>query len=187
MYRDWKSTNNINEYSKKKIYFQTFEKIVDQNIIDAKYFYYHNIFLEQRGDMKKTWATINETLNRSKNRTAFPSNFIINNLSVEDPQEIANHFIRFLFDVGSDLSNKIVVDNASSNFTDYLKHPTNLNFNFNLTTENEILTIINKLKNKNSSGVDDISNKLLKAIKHEIKEPLSVIINQSLRTGIYPD
>ena len=34
--------------------------------------------------MKKTWATINETLNRSKNRTAFPSNFMINNISVED-------------------------------------------------------------------------------------------------------
>ena len=42
MYRDWKSTNNVNEYLKKN-YFQTFEKIVDQNIIDAKYFYYHNI------------------------------------------------------------------------------------------------------------------------------------------------
>ena len=137
--------------------------------------------------MKKTWATINETLNRSKNITAFPSNFMINNLSVEDPQEIANHFNRFFIDVGSDLSNKIVVDNASSKFTDYLTHPTNLNFNFNLTTEIEILTIINKFKNKNSSGVDEISNKLLKAIKHEIKEPLSVIINQSLRTGIYPD
>ena len=53
MYRDWKSTNNVNEYSKKKINFQTFENIVDQNIIDAKYFYYHNLFLEQRGDMKK--------------------------------------------------------------------------------------------------------------------------------------
>ena len=37
MYRDWKSTNNVNEYLKKKINFQTFEKIVDQNIIDAKY------------------------------------------------------------------------------------------------------------------------------------------------------
>ena len=26
MYRDWKSTNNVNEYSKKKINFQTFEE-----------------------------------------------------------------------------------------------------------------------------------------------------------------
>ena len=91
-------------------------------------------------------ATINETLNRSKHRTAFPSNFMINNLSVEDPQEIANHFNIFFIDVGSDLSNKIVVDKDSPKFADYLTHPTNLNFNFNLTTENEILTIINKLK-----------------------------------------
>ena len=57
---------------------------------------------------------------------------MINNLSVEDPQEIANHLNRFFIDVGSDLSNKIVVDNDSSK-----THPTNLNFNFNLTTENE--------------------------------------------------
>ena len=81
---------------------------------------------------------VNETLNRSKHRIVFSSNFMINNLSVEDFQEIANHFNRFFIDVGSDLSNKIVVDNASSKFTDYGTHPTNLNFNFNLTTENEI-------------------------------------------------
>ena len=65
--------------------------------------------MEQRGDIKKTWTTINETLNRSKNRTAFPSNFMINNSSVEDPQEIATHFNRFFIDIGSDLSNKIVI------------------------------------------------------------------------------
>ena len=59
---------------------KTFEKIVDQNIKYAKYFYYHNIFWKQRGDMKKTWATINKTLNRSKNKTEFPSNFMINNI-----------------------------------------------------------------------------------------------------------
>ena len=129
---------------KEKIYFPTFEKIVDQNIIDAKYFYYHNIFWNNEVIWKKTWATINETLNRSKNRTAFPSNFMINNLSIEDPQGIANHFNRFFIDVGSDLSNKIVVDHDSSKFTDYLRHPTNLNFNFNLTTEHDILTIIIK-------------------------------------------
>ena len=118
--------------------------------------------------MKKTWATINETLNRNinKNRTAFPSNFKINNISVEGPQEIANHFNRFFIDVGFDLSNKIVVDDDSSKFTDYLAQPTILNFNFNLTTENVILTIIKK---KNSSEVDEISNKLLKQLNMKLK------------------
>ena len=47
--------------------------------------------------------------------------------------------------------------------------------------------IINKLKNKNSSGVDEISNKLLKAIGTELNKPLTIIINQCLLTGIFPD
>ena len=68
-----------------------------------------------------------KSLNKSKNRITFPSNVIINNVSVEDSQEIANDFNRFFVDVGSDLSNKIVVDNDSSKLTDYLIHPTNLN------------------------------------------------------------
>ena len=45
--------------------------------------------------MKKTWATINETLSRSKNKTTFPSNFMINNLSVEDPQDLQIILIDF--------------------------------------------------------------------------------------------
>ena len=72
-------------------------------------------------------------------------------------------------------------------FTDYLNNPTEHHFNFNTITESETLSIINKLKNKNSSGKDEISNKLLKSIKDEIAKPLTIIINQSLKTGVFPD
>ena len=64
---------------------------------------------------------------------------MINNKSVEDPQEIANHLNIIFIDVGSDISNKMVVDNDSSKFTEYPTHLTNLNVNFNLTIEKEIL------------------------------------------------
>ena len=66
------------------------------------------------------------------------------------------------------------------NFTDYLNKPSNIDFTFEPTSENDIYNIINNLKNKNSTGKDEISNKLLKSIKHIISKPLSVIINQSL-------
>ena len=35
--------------------------------------------------------------------------------------------------------------------------------------------------------MDGISNKLLKRIKHIIVQPLTLILNQSLTSGIYPD
>ena len=38
-----------------------------------------------------------------------------------------------------------------------------------------------------SSGHDGISNKVLKSIKNEIAKPLTLIINQMLKTGIFPN
>ena len=47
--------------------------------------------------------------------------------------------------------------------------------------------IINNLKNKKSYCIDGISNVLLKSIANEILKPLTLIINQYLETGIFPD
>ena len=89
--------------------------------------------------------------------------------------------------IGSTLSEAIKLDDSTLAFTDYLINPTEHRFNFSKITERETLNIISNLKSKNSSGKDEISNKLLKSIKYEISKPLTIIINQSLETGIFPD
>ena len=53
-------------------------------------------------------------------------------------------------------------------------------------TQFEIKEIIRNLPNKNSSGYDNISNKLLKELCNTILEPLYIIFNQSLKLGIFP-
>ena len=80
--------------------------------------------------------------------------------------------IFFFSNIGSTLSASIKLDDSTIAFTDYLDNPTEHRFSFNKITENETLTIINNLKSKNSSGNDDISNRLLKSIKCEISKPL---------------
>ena len=50
----------------------------------------------------------------------------------------------------------------------------------------EIIEHIDRLPPKNSSGYDNISNKLLKKIKYSILTPLSHIFNLSLKSGIFP-
>ena len=47
--------------------------------------------------------------------------------------------------------------------------------------------IIDSLKPKTSTGVDCISNILLKFVKNVISEPLTIIINQMLNVGVFPD
>ena len=54
------------------------------------------------------------------------------------------------------------------------------------TIRQEILTLINNLPNKTSSGYDNISNNLLKSISTQIIVPLEIIFNKSIEEGIFP-
>ena len=53
-------------------------------------------------------------------------------------------------------------------------------------TPSEIKRYIDKLPSKNSSGYDNISNKLLKQIKYTILKPLTHIFNLSIVSGVFP-
>ena len=61
-----------------------------ENIRAAKREYYFKTFTAQKNDMKKTWKTIDETLNRRRNNSKFPSEFIIVNRSIAAHNEIAD-------------------------------------------------------------------------------------------------
>ena len=71
MYREWKSSTDINQYNGRGINFQTYEKIIKKNIENAKHIFYHNVFKSYKTDMKNTWSMINETLNRIKTKMIY--------------------------------------------------------------------------------------------------------------------
>ena len=191
LYRNWKSTSDNFEFEQKKQNFKTYDRIVNQYIRDAKNLYYFNTFTNQKNDMKKMWGTINEALNRGKQKTDFPSSFTMNGRELTDSLEIANEFNIFFANVGvnSSVADATGVDTHCEDFTysDYLNNPTVHRFKFDLVSENDIIAIIKKMEGKCSSGIDELSNKLLKSITYEISKPLAIIINQSLETGIFPE
>ena len=59
--------------------------------------------------------------------------------------------------------------------------------NSTLITKDSVMQIIDGLKPKSSTGVDNISNKLLKSAKTFIVSPLTIIINQMFQVGKFPD
>ena len=88
-YRDWKSTNNDFE-DELKNNFKTLKRIVKEDIEVAKREYYFKTFTAQNFDMRKTWRTINDTLNSKNNKNNFPTKFIVNNKTITDHKEIAD-------------------------------------------------------------------------------------------------
>ena len=105
---------------------------------------------------------------------------------IDDPSIIADKFNNLFSNVGRRLSEQLTnPDNV--NFKDYLRIPVVPNMSFSRISEEAVMEVLNNLKQKLSCGHDGISSRLLKASKNEISKPLTLIINQTLTSGIFPD
>ncbi len=92
----------------------------------------------------------------------------------------------FFTNIGPTLSQKIKAPKNKTVQT-YLTKTHNLNFAFHNVNEEDINQIIDKLALKTSFGFDGQSSKLMKTVKDVLIKPITIIINQMLYTGIFPD
>ena len=142
-----------------------------------------NAFPERR-ETGGEYVVEKHLLNRTRSNQDISGVFLIDNVMTTDPATIANKFNTFFADIGVRLSEN-VKNIHNIHFTDYLLNPSMYNFTFELITEDTTMEILNNLKPKPSCGYDGISTKLLNTCKLEICKSLTLIINQTLSTGIY--
>ena len=94
--------------------------------------------------------------------------------------------ILFFTIVGQKIA-KYIKCGGNKNYSYYLNKQINSTFTFKNIDGIIVKKTINNLPTKNSCGYDDISSKLLKVIAPLIIKPLTLLINQVLNTGIFPD
>ena len=186
LYKKLKTSSlDSNEYQRTKINFSTYSAIL-RSIRIAKKSYYAHLFYKYKGDIKRTWNTINSIFNKSKNDKKFPDHFKYNDRIITDNHVIANKFNEYFINIGPNLvANMNIRDNTD--FKDYLDKQINTNFTFKSINEHDVGKIIDSVHSKSSYGEDGISPKLLKYLKSAILKPFTLIINQILHTGIFPE
>ena len=175
------SRQTAEQYATLKTNIKTYNKIIKRLIRKLKRQYMATKFEQCKSNIKKTWNILNEVLGRTKRDTTSDF-FIIDQEKISDPKLIANHFNTFFVNIGSRDNN--TDDNG---FKEYLGHEQHHNFKFDTITNNETIRIITKIKSKHSCGHDSISTALLKQIKTEISPSITLIVNQCLTTGIFPN
>ena len=174
---------NTEEFETLKVRFKRFHKILRQSIQEAKRTYYLTTFERFKHDIKQTWTIINDTLQREK-KNSLPCVFSHKGKVLKESNIIANEFNQYFTDIGPSLANQT---NANHNFKEYLHSPADSRLILQSIDEHKIMKIIKHLKNKTSTGTDGISHKLIKTAKNEPIKPLTIIINQMLHTGIFPE
>ena len=153
------------------------KRIAKQNHINEK-------LQENKHSMQNTWKILNSVIGKQHDKLSIIHNFNINNCDTKNPRIIANSFCEYFSQVGSTYANKIPGTDVSSNA--FLTNRLQDSMFLTPTTPVEILHVVNTLKNKSSSGWDNISTKLLKELKHPLMYPICVLVNKSLADGIFP-
>ena len=103
---------------------------------------------------------------------------------ISGDKNIADKFNEYFTQIGPSLANSIDIA-IMATFDTYLKKPNSSSFQFQYTDAPSVQKIINNLKPKSSAGHDNISSKLLRHMGEIVAYPLSIIINQSLCTGVF--
>ena len=99
---------------------------------------------------------------------------------------IADHFNTFFDTIGAQNEANIRTQQGSL-FRDYLTRHIDARFVFHEIHNYETIRIIKNLKLSSSNGHDGISSELLKLLSDDISRCITLLINQSLMSGIFPD
>ncbi len=142
-------TNTTSEIEIQKINLKTYNTILKKKYSLSKKSYYEIIFLKFKDDIRGTWKTINDILNKIKRKKSFPYFFKEGEIISTNKSIITNQFNSFFTNIGLNLSAKINIP-RNKNFQNYLTHKYNHNFHFQNINEKMISSIIDKLVPKNS-------------------------------------
>ena len=149
--------------------------------------YYSDKSTEFKSNTRKSWDLMNQMIGKIKNKGCSISCLTVEGVKVYGKKMIADEFAKFYSKVGETLASKIT--NGAVPVEQYLSQIPRLDNNLVIckTTPEEIEKIVEHLPNKSSSGHDRISNLLLKKMIKSLSYPLSIIFNQSIENGCFPD
>ena len=177
------TSNPLHQVLKQNL--RVYQNILRTLIKNAKAKYYENVFNNNNKDIKKTWDVINSVIKGSKSNTTFPTYINVRNLLISDQKNIIEEMNSYFTSVGQNMAPES--NRNYDGFSDFFSSTNNNKFYFKDVTENEVYKIINKFQSKETKDVDGLSTKILKKISPSLFRPITLIINQSLHTGIFPD
>ena len=181
LYKTYLNNSTMSNYNTFKKYQKCYYRVIKK----AKKIYINKQLIIHHGDGKKIWETINDHTNRLKKNTPPIKQILSQGVLTEDPAAISNEFNTFFSEVGENLAKKITI--KPGEFQNTLPPHNAPYLTFQPIQQKELQKIINNMEPKVSSGIDHISNKILKELYPIIKEPLLHVLNRSIINKHVPD
>lgn len=165
------------------------KQLTHKRIQNAKSEYYVKVFNNCKSDPQKMWQLINNFAHNKTKQNTTPSKLVTSSGQITEIRDICEYLNQYFAKIGAELASKIPKSNRDN--VDLRTSNTNTDIStltqFKPATAEEILKIIKILDINTSSGIDQISTKVIKSLSTEIVDELTRCINKCLREGIFPD
>lgn len=144
--------------------------------------------LNKSGNMSKaSWGIVNRELGKLNDFSTNKAVELVNiNGEIEKSYKMANSLNIYFSSVGEHLGlDANPVD--SIQFSKFYRSNINESLFLSPVTPNEVTSVIKQVKNKMTSGWDEIPMVLVKHVSNSIASPLAFIFNHALSHGVFPD
>ena len=179
-------THKKDEIDKANIFklYKRYRNMIVNLLRVSKNNHYTSFFLQNQGNVKKTWDGIRNLIDVSKKKCAPPTKIVYNNEIKTSNIDMANSLNDFFTNVGSSIESKI--PKSKRTFSSFLGDANSKSIFLSPCDNRELLLIISQMKSSKACGPNSISTNLLIEFSELLVNPLVSIINMSLKEGIFP-
>lgn len=175
-----------NSEAKKKCHdeFKLLRNEVKNKIKFSKKQHYAELFRKNSSNMAEIWKGIKSIVNLNNKSGPTCIRLKKGEQLLTSPLDTANHFNEYFSSVGQSLAAKI----RSSRFSyrHFLKNSPTFSFYLKPVNSAEIKKMLISLNKNKSTGPNNILTHLLKDHADEFSHPLSILVNNSFRDGVFP-
>ena len=148
--------------------------------------YFSEKITQSQGDLKKTWKTINQVINKKSNTTVVP-NLTVEGQTIWGNKAIASSMNEYFCSIGNKLSEKIPNKANPLLSGEYPFEIPPLSFSFSAIMADKLSSTLNKMKTSHGSGHDGIASFYLKIALPVVGGSLCDLFNKSLFAGKFPE
>ena len=149
--------------------------------------YYNKIFVQEKNNMKGTWAILNNIIKKGHQAPSYPQEFVDNGSVVKKQYGYSKWFQQFFCRHWPKSGNENWATIWKWTVENFLGNRNNQSLFLSSVEESEIIEIVKNWKNKTSTGFDNIDMTIVKQVISHIVKPLSYVCNMSLTSGMFPN
>ena len=177
LYRKAKKTKTDNDWAE----YKTARNKCNGKIQEAKRRYHRDQIEENKKNPKKFWESIKSVF-PSKSKSSFPS------MQKSKTLEMVSNFSNYFATVVAKLKSKAI------SFSNYVWKPhhhlqprkTDKIFAFSYVSKVSVENQLKSMKRKKATGIDELPACMIKDCAKAISQPLTFIVNLSLKSGVFP-